>query len=226
VPVEPPPGRPATLVKVLALASGPVPVEQAIELLWPGIDPVTGRQRLRNLLNRVKERCGELVNRHGEALELAPSADVDVRGFETASSSAFAAPAGERVGLARQAVAHYSGELLPADRYEPWTEAPRERLRRRYVELVELLVTEAVDRADTDEAVHLLDLAIGAEPFDEQRYVRAAELLLAQGRRSAARTFVDRAAAVLDELGLPPSPAIAALARRTLVVRPGGRLTA
>ena len=204
-PLEPPAGRPSMLIKALALADGSLALDEVIELLWPDVDGPTGRRRLRNLLNRVRASCGELVGRDGDALVLAPGTDVDATLFERAAVAAAAADEGARPGLARTALARYAGELLPADRYEAWATAPRERLRRRYLELLDLLAEDAVERGDVDEAIRLLDRAQEAEPLDEDRYLRAAELLLFQGRRGSARALVERASAVREELDLGPS---------------------
>lgn len=216
-PLQAPAGRPSTLVKLLALAGAPLAADEAIDVLWPEADETTGRRRLRNLLNRLRSSCDDLVVRDGEALVLAPGTDVDARRFEEAAASAGAAADEARPGLARTALARYAGELLPADRYEPWATAPRERLRRRYLELLDLLAEDAVDRGDVDEAIRLLDQAQAAEPLDEDRYVRAAELLLFQGRRGSAMALVERAAAVRGELGLDESPRLARLRAATSV---------
>jgi DNA-binding SARP family transcriptional activator len=214
-PLEPPAGRPSTLIKILALASDPVAIEEAIEILWPGTEASTGRRRMRNLLNRLRTSCGSLVRREGEALVLASEAEVDAAGFEAAAASAAAAGGDAQAGAARAALARYTGDLLPADRYESWATSPRERLRRRYLELLDLLVDDAVDRGDVDEAIRLLDRAQEAEPLDEDRYVRAAELLLFQGRRGSAQSLVERAMAVREELGLGPSQRLTRLRAAT-----------
>ena len=212
--VEPPAGRPSTLVKLLALSEQPLAPGEAIEMLWPGVEESTGRQRLRNLLNRLRTSCGDLVQREGETLVLGP-AEVDAAGFERSAEAALAAPEQERPGLARTALARYKGELLPGDRYEPWATAPRERLQRRYLELLDLLADDAVERGDVDEAIRLLDQAQVAEPLDEDRYLRAAELLLFQGRRGSAQALVDRAAAVREQLGLGESERLTRLRAAT-----------
>ncbi len=212
--LEPPAGRPSTLVKLLALTEQPLAAGEAIEVLWADVDESTGRRRLRNLLNRLRTSCGDLVQREGETLILGP-AEVDARGFERGAEAALAAPEQERPGLARTALARYKGELLPGDRYEPWATAPRERLQRRYLELLDLLADDAVERGDVDEAIRLLDQAQVAEPLDEERYLRAAELLLFQGRRGSAQTLVDRATAVREQLGLGESERLTRLRAAT-----------
>jgi DNA-binding SARP family transcriptional activator len=200
----PPHGNPATLIKLLAVR-GQLTNDQLIDALWPDADVATGRARLRNTLNRLRSRSGDVVVRRGDSLALAPDVTVDAAAFDDAAGHALAAPDGERAGLARRAVSLYSGELLPGDRYEDWAAAPRERLRRRYLALVDLLADDAESRGDLDEAVRQLDAGSTIEPLDERRYVRAARLLLLQGRRASARDVVRRAEAVGAELDIEPS---------------------
>jgi DNA-binding SARP family transcriptional activator len=81
--------------------------------------------------------------------------------------------------------------------------------------LLDLLAEDARDRGDLDEAIRLLDAAIEAEPLDEGRYLEAAELLLAQGRRGSAGALVNRAGKIREDLGLPPSPRLERLRKAT-----------
>lgn len=210
--VTPPPGLPSTLVKLLALRGG-MAVDEVVDRLWPDSDPPAGRARLRNLLNRLRDRSGALVVRHDGRLQLDASVTVDAERFERLAVEVLAAEPDDRAGLARRCLSLYAGELLPGDRYEDWAAASRERLRRRYVALVDMVVDDAVAREDLDEAVTWLDAAIEAEPVEERRHVAAAGLLLRQGRRSAARVMVERGIAAAAELGVPPSSALARLAR-------------
>ncbi len=203
--VQVPAGRPATLIKRLAVARAPLPIPVVIDLLWPDADEATGRMRVRNLLHRLRAACGELVQRDGDALALV-DAGVDAWAFDEAAGAALGAQGGARAGLARQALAHYGGELLPDEQYEAFATAPRDRLRRRYLELLDVLAADARERGDLDEAIRLLDRAIEAEPLDETRSLTCGELLLQQGRRGSARLVVQRAAALRDQLGLRPSP--------------------
>lgn len=201
--VTPQPGHPAQLVKLLALR-GATPVEEMIELLWPEVDVATGRSRLRNLLNRLRSRSGDVVLRDGELLVLASAVEIDVNRFEVLAQAAVDAGPDLAAGAARLAVAAYGGVLLPADQFEDWAAAPRERLARRVLRLHDVLVDDAADRGDVDEAVRQLEAGVAIDPLDESRLVRAADLLLAGGGRLAARRMVERALAVLDDLGLAP----------------------
>ena len=216
--VTPSPGNPATLVKLLALR-GTLSSEQAIDALWPDADVGTGRARLRNLLNRLRNQAGDVVTRAGEALQLSMGVTTDVAQFEAAVSTAFDAPTDERAGMARLALGAYTGDLLPGDVYEDWAAAPRERLRRRYLSLIDIVAEDSFARGDLDEGMRLLDLGIEHEPLEERRYLVAVRALLAGGRRAAARELVLRASGALDELGLPLSDELVEIGR-SLDVRP------
>ncbi len=202
--VTPPPGRPSKLIKLLAL-KGTLTLEAAIDALWEDdVDLATGGARLRNLLHRVRAASGPIVERHDGALGLERDATVDAQRFEQEAALALAAPPAERAGLARGALAWSMGELLPADRYEDWADAPRERIRRRQLALLDLVANDALERGDLDEAGRLLDAAIAADPLEEERYVRLARALVAQGRTARAGTVLDQALAVAADLDVEP----------------------
>lgn len=201
-PVALPEGRPQALVKLVAASGGATLADVAIEALWPGTAPAAGRRGLRNALHRT----GGLVVRAGECLRLADAAEVDAVIFER-----LAAAATDPTAL-RRAVDRYPGELLPDDRYAPWAAAPRERLRATYVELLDRLAEAVEAQGELDEALRILDRAIGADPHDERRYLLAARILGAQGRRASATLLLGRGADALRELGLPVPPAFAKLA--------------
>jgi DNA-binding SARP family transcriptional activator len=207
----PQPGHPATLVKLLALRST-MTVESAIDELWPDADVATGRARLRNLLNRLKERAGPIVVRDGETLRLDETATVDATAFDTAAAAALSAPDEERVGRARHALALYTGELLPGDLYEDWATLARARLQRRFVSLADLVAADSMARGDLDEAARLLDLGIAAEPLDESRALQLCELLTEQGRLSMARGVARRCIDVMATLDITASPDLVAFA--------------
>jgi LuxR family transcriptional regulator, maltose regulon positive regulatory protein len=214
-PVDLPPGRPAKAVRAVAAAGGHMHAEELIEILWPDTDPEAGRNRLRNLLSRLRLASGEVLVRDGENIILPNGLDCDAVLFEADARAAIGARSGGEVsralGLARSAISRYAGDLLPDDRYEDWAGAARERLRDLYVELLDVLAGDAAGRGDVDEAVRLLRRAIEAEPHDEHRYVRLARMLASQGRTGSARTTLERARASLAELGLPPSRPFVAL---------------
>ncbi len=203
--VEPPPGRPAKAVRAVAAAGGRMHAEELSELLWPRAPADLGRNRMRNLLSRLRSATGELLVRDGELVALPAGSEVDADSFAVDSGAALAARAGgegQRAEvLARAALARYGGELLPEDRYEEWAARPRERLRSRYLELLELLAAAAEQGGEVDEAARLLERAIEVEPYDEPHYLRLASLRASQGRIGTALSILRRARMAQAELG-------------------------
>jgi DNA-binding SARP family transcriptional activator len=193
-------------VRAVAAAGGDLHAEQLSELLWPQADPAAARNRLRNLLSRIRATAGPVLVRDGEHIALAPDIDVDATRFEAQGLEALALHAagetGRATALARAALARYRGELLPGDRYATWATQPRERLRALALELLDVAAAEAERREEIDEAIRLLQRAITAEPHDVARYLRLARLLNSQGRAGSARATLARARSALEELGL------------------------
>ncbi|HTW99770.1 MAG TPA: BTAD domain-containing putative transcriptional regulator [Acidimicrobiales bacterium] len=209
--LEPPAGRPAAAVRIVAASGARLHAEALIEVLWPGVDLATGRNRLKNLLSRLRTAVGDVLVRDGELVALARGATVDSELFEREATEALAAPprgTDRAAGLALAALGRYRGELLPDDRYEPWAAQPRERLRLRQLELLDLLAAHAEERGEVDGAIRLLQRAIDTEPYDERRALRLAGLFASQGRVGSARGALRRARAALESLGLEPSSAL------------------
>jgi DNA-binding SARP family transcriptional activator len=213
----PPPGRPVKAIKAVAAAGGRMHAEELIEALWPGAEPGQGRNRLKNLLSRLRAAVGDVLARDADSIVLAPGAESDAAAFENEAGRALAAlAAGDRLHaatLARSAVDRYRGDLLPGDHYEPWAAGPRERLRLRHLELLDLLAAQAEASGEADEAARLIQRAIDSEPYDEERYLTLAVLLAGQGRAGSARSVLRRARAALRELDITPSAGFAATER-------------
>lgn len=192
------------VVKLVALRQ-PVAVDEVVDVLWPEAPPGVGRQRLNNLLSRLRRVCGDLVIRQGETLRLSPGVEVDVAAFgERAAAALAAARSGhpEAGVMCRDAVVLYRGDLLPADRYEDWTASRRVHLSRLYLELLDALAEEADASGRYGEAVEWLGRAIDAEPLDESRYQRAAAIMVRQGWRHRAQALAVRARRITDQLGV------------------------
>lgn len=200
-----PTGVPGMVIKALAIMGG-MHVEELLELLWPEVEPTTGRTRLRSVLARLRRSCGDIVERRGDSLALAAGAHVDAAAFsERAGRAMVWADEAHAVNLAREAWSLFRGELLPFDTYVDWTAGPRERIRHRAVAVLDLLADDAAARGRPLEATAYLERAVDLQPYDEDRYLIAAELLYQLGRRGRAVLMLERARAVADELGMPPS---------------------
>ncbi|MGD0699097.1 MAG: BTAD domain-containing putative transcriptional regulator [Trebonia sp.] len=210
-PVDVPPGRGRQLIKLVATAGGRLTADAAMEALWPEADPDASANRLRTVLNRLKDAAGDVVLRDDRQLRLAAEVHTDVQAFTDDARRATLLAAGgsrEAVSAARAALARYRGDLLPGDPYESWAESPRQRLRSQALGLLDLCADWAARAEDLDEAVRCLQRAIDLAPDEEERYLSAARHLLTQGRRGAARRMVARARSVVEDLGVQPPGAL------------------
>jgi DNA-binding SARP family transcriptional activator len=199
-------GQGAQLLKLVAVRGGAVHVEQAIEELWPEVAPDAGRNRLRTVLNRLRDAAGDVVRREGDLLALAPEVRLDLVQFSREAKEALAlrGDAGAAVAVARSAIARYHGDVLPHDLYEEWAGESREEARRTMLDLLDLCAGAAAERGDLDEARRLVERTIELAPYDEGRYLSVATILRDQGRRGAALSVLQRARSTLARLGIDP----------------------
>lgn len=200
-----PHGLPRQALKFAIARGGGVHVEVLADQLWPEAGPAEQLKGVRNVLTRLGRADGALMVRDGETVRLAPGVVVDGFSFRAAADRVLLGTrTPDAVEAAYAAVAKYGGDFLPDDVYTEWTERVREQLRRRYVALLDLLAADACARGASAEAVHLLERAIEVDPGDDIRYLEAAEIHIAQGRRGRAAALLDDSRAVLAELGLEP----------------------
>ncbi len=184
--VELPAGKPGELVRMLALHSHGLPVEVVLERFFPEAPPTASRQRLRQVLTRLRAAAGEIVLRSDDTLRLVP-AWVDVREFHVAADRGRPRRGSSSVQSAYAALALHSGPLLPADPYAEWAEEARDQVEYRHLALLDLVAADAAARGSHQEALTALETAREADPLDQGRNSEIATQLRALGRESAAR---------------------------------------
>jgi DNA-binding SARP family transcriptional activator/tetratricopeptide (TPR) repeat protein len=204
-----PTGGAGALVRLLALSSTGLEIDEVIDALWPEADMEVGRRRLRDARTRLGARSGELVRREGSRLRLVDGW-VDAVAFRQAADRAMAARSEDASSLLAAGLALWTGDPLPSDPYADWAAAPRSQLRRRHLQLVDLAAEDAVRRNSLDEACALVEEAVEAEPYEEHRYLLLADLHTARGRLVAARRALVGADLALARLELQPSPELQA----------------
>jgi DNA-binding SARP family transcriptional activator len=195
-----------------------IPVDELVELLWPEAGPGVGTRRLRNVLWRVRAASGELLVRDDNFIRLADDAVTDIAQFRRLTEQALDRETEPETAarMARDALVLYRGELLPGDRYADWAAGVRESLARGHIQLLDLLLNDALAHQHVQEALALLERLIEADPYEEHHYVQAAELQVETGNRRRALYTLDRAQRTLSELGVPPSRGLLQV-RSTLV---------
>ncbi|MHB8691301.1 MAG: ATP-binding protein, partial [Solirubrobacteraceae bacterium] len=186
--------RAAELVALLALADGHrLTRDEVIEALWPRLGMEAGGANLRKAAHHARQALAdpEAVALRGGQVTLFGSVGVETDAGEF-ESLAGAALAGDDPAACASVASGYAGDLLPEMRYEAWTQAPRERLRSRYLELLR--------RSGQWERL------VEVEPTDEPACRELMRRDLASGSRPAAiRSYGRLRSALRRELGILPS---------------------
>src|SRR5918998_79786 len=211
-----------SLLKVLALSPGHrLHREQAMELLWPDLDPKAALNNFHYAL-RVARRTLEppalassapsrFLHLRGEQLTLCPDSPlwVDVEAFEQAALTARRALDPKAF---RAAIDLYSGELLPQDRYEPWLEERRAQLKELYLSLLFKLGALYEERKEFGEAIEALSRVVAQEPTHERAHLGLMRLHALLGRRREALSQYEHLReALLKILGTGPDAATTSL---------------
>ena len=167
--------------------------EMLIDLLWQEGTPERGRNNLsfalsslRNQLEPPGAASGAIIlaDRHTVRLNT-EAVQTDVNAFEQALNHAEHAEEEASIPWLKEAVALYSGELLPGY-YEAWIVPERDRLAERYVQALRRLVRHCVKQKESSQAQDYARRAVAASPLREELYRDLIRLLLATGQPSAA----------------------------------------
>ena len=207
--------RVASLVKILAVGRGRVPVEVVIDRLWPDADPEAGRRRLKNVLTRTRSVVGPVIERHGDSLAFAPSVRLDLAEFATASrdaARALADGAPEAVAVSVRALTTFTGPLLPDDLYDDDVAPVRLAETGRAMTIVDGLLASSAGAA-IGPMIH--DAIVRIDPDDTARLERLVEWSIERGEPGLARAAALQLVSVTDELGVEPPRAVARLLAAT-----------
>ncbi|HEX4717274.1 MAG TPA: BTAD domain-containing putative transcriptional regulator [Thermoleophilaceae bacterium] len=207
-----------SVLKVLALAPGRALHPELLQsLLWADRDPASAGNNLRQAVYHARRALtgagadgAEVLASRGDLVIIAPEVELDVDAFERAAARAEASGA---VGDIEAAVAAYTGELLPEDRYDDWCAERRRLLAERHVALLLALA----GTRDPGAATEVLHRAILADPLNEQAHRALIRAYAASGRRPQAVAQYDLLRQTLQrELAADPEPDTRALYRELL----------
>jgi predicted ATPase/DNA-binding SARP family transcriptional activator/DNA-binding CsgD family transcriptional regulator len=203
--------RAAALIKLLALAPNHrLHREQMIDLLWPHLGRRAASNNLRKTLHATRRvldpsECSRYLASEDGWLVLCPRGTlwVDVDSFEEAAATARSE--GEPAAY-RAAIELYGGELLPADRYEEWTQEKRGELRRLDLELLVELAGICEERGEYGAAIEALRRVTAEEPASEEAHAALMRLYALSGNQAEAlRQYESLEEALTRELGVGPN---------------------
>ena len=215
------PGRKApALLKLLALSRDHQLVrDQAMQLLWPDLDGTSAAAQMYKAIHQLRKAFG--IGEESDATEwivmsknlvlLAPPGglitDIDV--FEQTSRAALAS---RQIKELERAAALYTGDLLPMDLYLAWTEAPRDRLRQLYVDVLLALGQGYQARGNLAAAAETYRTALEKDAMLEIAHRGLMTIFARRGQRDRAlKQYGVCLDALAEELGVAPSQETRAL---------------
>jgi DNA-binding SARP family transcriptional activator len=188
------------LVKLLALAPRQrLHREQLMDVLWPELAAEAAAANLRKAVYFARQALApEHLRLRDDLLRLeAARLWIDVAAFETA----------DEAGDLQAAVELYAGDLLPEDRFEPWTEERRERLHARFARRLLERARELEAAGEVHAAAAILERLAAVDPLNEEAVtgVMRAHALAGQ-RHLALRWYRQLEERLAEELGVEPGP--------------------
>lgn len=179
---------------------------------WPDSTDAQARANLRKLVYRLRHAFPEIDNYldvDGVAVKWRDEAPVwlDAAQFETRLREGEAAGVQQQPALLSEAIALYTGDLLP-DHYDEWVLQWRERLRLRYLEALDLLAALQEAKRAYPVATETVRRLLREDPLRESGYRRLMRLQALSGDVPGALGTYHRCVTLLEqELGVEPGAA-------------------
>ncbi|MCW3100975.1 MAG: putative ATPase [Chthonomonadaceae bacterium] len=197
------------------------PREVLIEMLWPGVEPAPGRNRLRMALTFLRHPleppgvpAGAVLIADRTSVRLNPFAvTTDVSEFQTALRQAGGAESNDaRTHHLAQALELYHGELLSGF-YDDWVQTEQLRLAEQFLQAIRQVIACCMKADNLDGALHYALRAVSLDPLNEESLLDVIRLYAAADRpREALRQYRQLERLLREELGVIPSPAARQLA--------------
>ncbi len=201
----------AAVLKLLAIQrSRSLHREQIMDALWPDLDPAAAANNLHKSLHYLRAAfseqglSGQVIRFTGDIVALSPDVWIDCHEFRRLADAARGA--GEPAAF-EAALAHYSGDLLPDDRYEDWAEPLRDELRQLRAQLLSEVSRIYDAQGETERAAERLRQLLADDPVNEAAHRALIRLYAESGsRHRALRQYQQCREALRRELGVEPSP--------------------
>lgn len=213
--------KPLELLKALISFGGRAVDEHVLcDVLWAEGEGDKAHMAFATTLFRLRQLLGNeqaLIVRNGQLSLNHHLVWVDVWAFEHIVQSTHVAwndphRIEDALKLTEQAIAHYNGEFLPADRDKPWSFALRERLKSKFIFRIETLGTYLEQSGDAKKAIRYYHSALEIEPLAEEFYQRLMLCYHRYGQRAEAVAVYNQCRYLLKHsLSIAPSPATEAI---------------
>jgi DNA-binding SARP family transcriptional activator len=206
--------RARSTLRLLAMRAGDVVHRDVLAAtLWPDAEPEAALRSLQVAISSLRVLLepdgdrGRLLVRDGEGyrLKLPRGARCDLREFEAAVKAAKRArsagdPAAERAAL-EEALARYTGDLLPEEGAAEWVVGERDRLRLAAASAAHTLARRLAS-ADAAAAVEAARRALELDAYRDSTWRLLVELHETTGDQAAAHATRERHRKILEDLGV------------------------
>ncbi|WP_154402245.1 BTAD domain-containing putative transcriptional regulator [Ornithinimicrobium cavernae] len=216
-PVTIPPGRQRAVLTCLLVQGHPVPADALIEAAWPRDLPQDPHRALRTVLSRLRAVVGHDTITLGPAGYELSGGSVDAEEFEDLLRQARSVEPQRVRELLGRALALWRGTAYGEYAEASFARPASERLARLRLDAVEAHASALVRLGEPGAAVPPLEELLAEEPFRERAVELLVRALYHAGRQTEALERLREHRSVLGaELGLDPSPQLAALESRIL----------
>ena len=213
------PRQRAVLAVLLTRANEAVSAEKLIDELWGDEPPETAANVLQGYVSHLRKVLGPdvlLTRAPGYVVQLAPG-QLDLHRFERLLDEARAQNPEQAAATLREALALWHGPALADFAYEPFAQAEIARLEELRLVAVERRIEAALALGRHSELVGELEGLVGKHPLRERFRSQLMLALYRSGRQAEALDAYQAARrALVDELGIDPSPALQELERAIL----------
>jgi DNA-binding SARP family transcriptional activator/Flp pilus assembly protein TadD len=218
--------KPQLLVKLLALdPHHRLHREQLLELLWPDLEPGAAANNLHKAIHLARHALEPALKSGADSqfiLTREQQVVLSAAGGVRVDAEEFERKAAEAVGSAEAAacdaaLALYTGDLLPEDRYEDWAARRREQLRALRQELLAKLAHIYEARGEYVRSIERLRQLVADDASNEEAHRRLMSLYAQTGdRRRALGQYRQCRDTLRRELEAEPEPATVELHERII----------
>src|SRR3954471_4079523 len=200
----------ALLSALLVRANQVVPTERLVDELWRGAAPKTANTSLHNAISQLRRVLGDalVTQAPGYVLRIDPD-QLDASVFEKALREAREAELEDRPSILRHALELWRGPALADVAYEAF--AQHEALRLEELKLVanEELIDAELELGRHGAVIGEIESLVAQNPLRERLRAQQLLALYRAGRQAEALAAYQQARrALLDELGIEPTPAL------------------
>jgi DNA-binding SARP family transcriptional activator len=209
----------AVLALLLLNAGRVVSTDSLVNALWGDTPPRTASTSLQNFVSSLRKALGAetlATQAPGYVLRVDPER-IDLLRFERLKREALGQPPERRVETLRRALELWRGEPLADFRYEPWAETESSRLEELRLATVEERLDAELELGGDAELVGELEALVAGNPLRERLCGQLMLALYRSGRQAEALdVYQATRRALVDQLGIEPSPALQQLNGRLL----------